>query len=67
MGAIDGKAYKDQLEEMYKRYMPCGEPTPYEQGFMDGLKYCILALKFAPEPSVDTQIGFDFSEVCQWK
>ena len=56
---IDGDKYKEQLETFYGRYMPCGEPTPYEQGFMDGVKYCIRALNFAPEADTPKQLMFE--------
>lgn len=55
---IDADHYKATLQSMYDRFLPCGEPSHYEQGFMDGLSYAIRAIKFEPEASTFTQIAF---------
>ena len=57
---IDSEKYKATLQAMYDRFMPCGEPTQYEQGFMDGLGYAIRVIKFQPEAPSVMQIAFTF-------
>lgn len=57
---FESEDYKKQLEQFYARFMPCGEPTQYEQGFMDGLNYAIKALRFQPEAQQPKQLAFEF-------
>ena len=67
MGAIDREETVKALQQFMDRSFTC-KLTEREQGFKDGVNYCIHYIsKFAPEPSIDKQIGFDFSEECQWK
>lgn len=56
---IESGDFKKELEQFYSRYIPCGEPTPYEQGFMDALKYAIKAVDFIPEADQPKQLAFD--------
>ena len=67
MGFIDREKTVENLETFIERFSTC-DPSIYEKAYIDGIKYCILYIKkFAPEPEIDKQIGFDFSEDCQWK
>ena len=62
MGAIDREQTVKHLQEFLSRYTPC-RPTDREQGFMDGLSYCIHYInKFAPEANQPAQITFNFME-----
>lgn len=64
---IESGDFKKELEQFYGRYIPCGEPTPYEQGFMDALKYAIKAVDFIPEADQPKQLVFEIfkEELCE--
>lgn len=56
---LESEEIKRRYEEHYKRLMPCGEPTDYERGLLDGISYCIKVLKFIPEAEQPRQLVFE--------
>ena len=65
--AIDREETVAHIEDFKSKFTSC-RMSDREQGFVDGLDCCIIYIKkFAPDADIAKQIGFDFSQDCQWK
>ena len=66
MGVIDRDETIKSLKTVRERYIDC-RMSEHDNGFVDGIDFCIRYIKLVPDAELGKQIGFDFSEDCPWK
>ena len=69
MSLIDRENTIDSLQTFIDRYIGSTgcKWKEKDEYFIEGIKYAIRSIKLQEEAKTNKQIGFDFSEDCQWK